>query len=399
MPQGPAIVRYMVASIALVCLIVAAWIGYHTWPREIDLLPYPHFPRVDLNQGRLVVRPYPEYVAAEIASFTDELLAYLHFEYLRSLALVDEAKLFLTVEEVRGKPVYRICLLVENDLLSAIPYLYELKAVRYVAGFEFLSWTAAHLARMRDETHFFDEVYHQPVRQKLESLGAAELQSSLARFLLFKSKTDPRIRRQVEPVPQVLSRMQAQQLAADMIAVAQFYEIPLDFFLGIGAMENNYMDVPGDLEHVVWKKRAEKGDIVLKRRRGRVLVRNYSIGMWQITRETLRFAHSLYLRDMQDYSALPARLQPPKILDLNHVSSPVLTTYAGLLFRNLLDRFEGNVEKAVAAYNGGSVNPNLQYAEQVTVIADYARRILEHAAARQAQALRDSRIRISRRSE
>ena len=60
-------------------------------------------------------------------------------------------------------------------------------------------------------------------------------------------------------------------------------------------MENNHLDVRGDLEHKVWKRHAEPGDIVLKRKRGSVLVLNYSIGVWQITRETLRSAPSLYI--------------------------------------------------------------------------------------------------------
>jgi hypothetical protein len=156
--------------------------------------------------------------------------------------------------------------------------------------------------------------------------------------------------------------------------------LPLDSFLGIGAMENNYMDVPGDLAHTVWKRRPQKGDIILRRRHGRVLVLNYSLGVWQITRETLRYAHALYCRDSRDYAALPAALRPPRQLDLDHVDPRTLTTYAGLLFRDLLDRFHGNVSLAVGAYNGGMQHPDLDYAAAVESVAAYARRILEHAA-------------------
>lgn len=37
-----------------------------------------------------------------------------------------------------------------------------------------------------------------------------------------------------------LSREHATEMAVDIIAVAKFYDLPLDIFLGIGAMENNY---------------------------------------------------------------------------------------------------------------------------------------------------------------
>ena len=34
----------------------------------------------------------------------------------------------------------------------------------------------------------------------------------------------------------------------------------------------------------------------------------------------------------------------------------------------------------MGAYNGGLGNPNLHYAEGVKMVADYARRVMEHAA-------------------
>jgi hypothetical protein len=178
-----------------------------------------------------------------------------------------------------------------------------------------------------------------------------------------------------------LTRTQATRLAADIIAVSKFYDIPIDLFLGVGAMENDYMNVPGDLDHTIWKRRADPGDIVLQRKGRRVLVVDYASGVWQITRHSLRYAHSLYLRDKRDYSELPERLRPPKRLDVNDVAPETLTTYAGLLLRDLLDRFEGDVTKAVGAYNGGVRNPNLKYAAGVEIVASYARRVISRAAA------------------
>jgi hypothetical protein len=110
-----------------------------------------------------------------------------------------------------------------------------------------------------------------------------------------------------------------------------------------------------------------------------VLVSDYSIGAWQISRETLRAAHQLYLKDKRGYEQLPPRLRPPRELDVNSVNREVLTTYAGLVLRDLLDRFDGNVEQAIGAYNGGARNPNPAYAASVKNVALYARRVLEHA--------------------
>jgi hypothetical protein len=109
-------------------------------------------------------------------------------------------------------------------------------------------------------------------------------------------------------------------------------------------------------------------------------VLNESSGVWQITRETLRFVHRLYLLDRRDYSELAEHLRPPKELDVMGLDHRVLTTYAGLLFRDLLDHFKGDMAKAVGAYNGGPGNPNARYEAGVRMVAEYARRIMEQAA-------------------
>lgn len=74
----------------------------------------------------------------------------------------------------------------------------------------------------------------------------------------------------------------------------------------------------------------------------------------------------------------------------------VLTTYAGLLLRELLDHFHGDVEKAVGAYNGGTARPNSQYAEGVSMVAAYAHRVLSTAAARKGIVVRETPLQVSR---
>ena len=77
----------------------------------------------------------------------------------------------------------------------------------------------------------------------------------------------------------------------------------------------------------------------------------------------------------------PNACGPPERLDVNDVAPEILTTYAGLLLRDLLDRFQGDVAKAAGAYNGGVRNPNLKYAAGVEMVASYARRVISRAAA------------------
>jgi hypothetical protein len=327
---------------------------------------------------------------AEVGRFDDELSAYLWFDYLRGRPDVEGSRVLLTVTEKERAPVYRIEVVLPNDALTAIPFLADLEAKRFIEEFDLVFTTPAQVEYRRDQTSVFVAAYRKPVAKKLETLPRKHLLSSTAHFLAFKSRTDPRMRGASESRPSSLSHEQSMELAADIVAVAEFYGLPLDVFLGIGAMENNYLSIRGDINHAIWKKKPAKDDIILKRRRHRVLVSDYSIGVWQITRETLRYAHALFLKDKRDYSQLPERLRPPKTLELDLTDSHVLTTYAGLLLRDLLDGFNGDVEKAVGAYNGGPGNPNLRYAAGVQAVAEYARNVLERVTAVNERAAEDT---------
>ena len=380
-------IRLLLRTLAIVCLLalvgVSAWIGFRTWPRQLTLSTKP-LPPVRFESGRMVAPLPTEILLAEVGQFDNELSAYLWFDYLRGRQRVDASQVLLVVTEKEDEaPLYRIQVVVPNDALTAIPYLAGLEAKGLIHGFELAFSSAAPLAYSRKQTDVFIAAYKRPVTTTLDSLTSKQLLSRIARFVAFKSLTDPRVRGWPGSDIAALGQQEATDFAADIIAVAKFYDLPLDVFLGIGAMENNYLSIRGDLTHSIWKRRAAKDDIILKRRKRRVLVSNYSVGVWQITRETLRYAHALYLRDKdkRHYAELPERLVPPDTLELDVTDSHVLTTYAGLLLRDLLDQFGGDVEKAVGAYNGGPRNPNPQYAAGVQMVASYARNVLERVSA------------------
>jgi len=368
-----------VAAFILVVIPACAWIVYRTWPRPLQLSAEPRFPAPAIRAGRLVLPCSPAVAAAEVATFNDQLEAFLRFEYLRGRDPESAPQVLLTATHTEKGPSYKIFILLENDLLTAIPRLTQLESRGLIPRYELITWSSKEFDYYRQQSQMFDSAYDVPTKQKLETLSSFQLLPALSQFLIFKSQTDVRVTQGSAPTPLPLTGEQAISLASDILLVANFYSLPLDYFLGVGAMENNYMDANGDLTHAVWKKRAQRGDIVLQRRRKRVLVSNYSIGTWQISRETLRYAHQLYLKDKRNYDSLPARLQPSRELDLNSFNDQVLTTYAGLLLRDLLDHFDGDVDKAIGAYNGGVRTPNPAYASGVKNVAEYARRVLEHA--------------------
>jgi hypothetical protein len=367
------------AALALSALALVSWSADRLWPRQMGVSAH-HRHLAPKVKGRNVALPFSSEVAcAEIASFDDQLEAFLRYEYLRGRDPDDASRIFLTAGHSGKRANYKIFMLVENDQLTAAPRLNRMESHGLINHYELVAWTRQDLAFAQQQSRMFENAYNLPTEQKLETLPSFQLLPALADFLVFKSQTDWRVVGQSTLAPQPLTHHQALRLASDILDVAHFYNLPLDYFLGVGAMENNYMDVNGDLTHTVWKKRAERGDIVLERDRKRVLVSDYSIGTWQISRETLRAAHQLYLKDKRSYDQLPPRLRPSRELDVNSVNSEVLTTYAGLVLRDLLDRFDGRVDQAIGAYNGGVRNPNPAYAAGVKNVALYARKVLEHA--------------------
>lgn len=384
-------------------LTAAATGGYFFWDfyrvkpikaQIVTLLPLWSWNDGSPSVSPVSATPGQAELIAEVEYFHDELLAYLSFDFLRSQKALGGRNVYLVPREEGPRVIYRLLVGAGNNWLNVYDEYARLKAEGLVRSWMVFQMAPQDLKRADAETRVFVAAYNKPVQAKLESLSPSELRKYARRFLLFKSRVDPRIRRQLEPRPQPITPEVADQLAADIIAVAEFYDLPLDVFLGIAAVENNYMDVRGDLEHGIWKRKAERGDIVLRRGKRGVYVLNYATGVWQITRETLRFAHRIYLEDVKkgtrDYSLLPERLMPQATLYLDEVNSHWLTLYAGVLMRYLIDYFEGDIEKAVGAYNGGVGRPNARYGEHVEAAATHARRVLEQAAALHGKAMEEA---------
>lgn len=375
------------------------WDFYRVKPIPVKIVTL--LPAWSWNDGAPSVSPVsatPGQAAlvAEVEYFHDELLAYLSFDFLRNRKALGGLPAYLVPREEGPRVVYRMLVGTGNNWLHVYDEFDRLKAEGLVKSWMVFQMAPEDAKRAAAETRVFVAAYNKPVQEKLESLSPSELREYARRFMLFKSRVDPRIRGRLEPRPVPISPKTADQLAADIIAVADFYDLPLDVFLGIAAVENNYMDVRGDREHGVWKRKAERGDIVLRRGKRGVYVLNFATGVWQITRETLRFAHRMYLEDRKrgtrDYSLLPERLVPPTTLYLDEVNSHWLTLYAGMLMRYLIDHFDGDVEMAVGAYNGGAGRPNTRYMEHVEAAATHARRVLEQAAALHGESVEEAEL-------
>lgn len=377
------VLRGAAALLVLAALVGAGWAAMRLRPQHLDPTIASGAPIVTLENGRIGLRVPAAALAAEVGTYSDELLAYLNSQYLWSRVTAEKngTEVILSQSAGGGAPTYHIFLVPRNDLLTAIPFLSTLEAEGYISHYRLHYWNDDELEYRQGASQVLEASYNLPAPVSFEAMDTGEMIGPLTRFILFKSRTDRRVRERIAPVPRLLSEAEARREAMDIVDVARFYHLPLDQFAGIAAQENNYLDADGDLTHAIWKRRAEPGDVVLKRRRGRVLVSDYSMGVWQITRESLRFAHMLYERDDRDYALLPARLRPSEDFRLDAKRPAVLTTYAGLLFRHLIDHFQGDVTLALGAYNGGCGNPQAGYSASVALAAASARRTVEQSMA------------------
>ncbi len=70
-------------ALLVVALVAGVLIGYRVWPRELRVTLQPRFPALAMEGNRLILAFSPDVASAKIATFNDQLEAFLHFEYLR----------------------------------------------------------------------------------------------------------------------------------------------------------------------------------------------------------------------------------------------------------------------------------------------------------------------------
>ena len=373
------------AAVALVlaALVGGGWAADRLWPWHPDPIVATATPIVTLNGDQVALRVPAAALTAEVGTYSEELPAYLNSQFLWSRVMQQHYGTEVVLSQSAGgeAPDYRIFLVLPKDLLTALPFLSTLVDEGCISRYQLAYWSASDLEYQQAASQVLEASYNLPAPMPFDALDERDMIGSLTHFILFKSRTDVRVRERIGPALAAPTVADARRQAGDIIDVARFYHLPLDQFAGIAAQENNYLNVDGDLKHAIWKRRADPGDVVLGRRRGRVLVSDYSMGEWQISRESMRFAHLLYMRDDRDYALLPARLRPSGDFRADAARPDVLTTYAGLLFRHLIDHFEGDIAMALGAYNGGCGDPQPAYSASVAVAAASARRTVEESTA------------------
>lgn len=201
----PVLVWGVAAAVVAPVIGLGIWVLRHSPPRP-EAPAARDLPVVRVDGGVTKVEVQLGTLLGEVGEYDDELTAYLRFEYLRGLKQVAAGNvLMVSKEEVQGEPKYRLYILLPNDLLAGGAYLGGLEADRYIERFRLEVAAEAQVNEWKKQTELFYEAYNKPVQEKLLSLPASYLTTAVGRFILFKVKTDRRVREQIEPVPPALS--------------------------------------------------------------------------------------------------------------------------------------------------------------------------------------------------
>jgi hypothetical protein len=330
---------HWIVSAELLLAITVAFAYYYYWPQPLLLPRTPILQSISESNGQTVVYWPGRVFVCKVGEFDNALSAYLMFDYLRSQDLLRGRQVLLRTNGAAGERPYSIWVHLPDDVLAGVQELSALNDNHLTPVLEDSWITKRDFDDDLRQTNSFVQAYNSPGFSKLDEISSIELQQYIRQFISFKASVDPRTWDKNQAPLSLPSLEEADGLAADIVEVAGFFDLPVDLLLGIGAMENNFLSAPGDLNNAVWKKDVGRDDIVLRRRGRRAWVLNSSMGTWQITRQSLRYAHELFLCDKRDYSKLPIQLQPTEQLDMNFLSSHVLTTYAALLLRDLVEYF------------------------------------------------------------
>ena len=117
------LLRYTLCLAAgLLAFAACGYTDYRLWPLDLPPSAHPRMPATAMKDKRLVVPFTIAVPAAEIATFNDQMEAFLRFEYLRGREAReghDTSHMYLTATNTKKGPQYKIFLVTDNDLLVA----------------------------------------------------------------------------------------------------------------------------------------------------------------------------------------------------------------------------------------------------------------------------------------
>lgn len=216
--------RFPIVCVAIVLSALIAGGLYRLWPRTIKIASGQLRLLWSLREGRQQITMPGRTLVGFLGPYDNELFAWLMFDFARNDQVLAGRDLMLIVNDDK-RSSYSIALRCSGNLPDCLDEIVRLRA-RGIGGM--LSWsflTPATVAHFNEETQVFVRAYSGPVQNDFRHLSAGKRASYVSHFLRFKAATDKRVLGDSALAP--LSSEKASLLAADIIAVADFYDLPL----------------------------------------------------------------------------------------------------------------------------------------------------------------------------
>src|SRR5437773_12165534 len=153
------LLRYTLCLAAgLAAFAACGYTDYRLWPLDLPASAHPRVPMTAVANQQLVLPFTPGVPVAEVASFNDQLEAFLRFEYLRgreARAGHDTSHMLLTAVNTPKGPRYKIFVVTENDLLTAVPQVASLEGRNLISHYEFYTWLQKDYPYYQQQSHMF----------------------------------------------------------------------------------------------------------------------------------------------------------------------------------------------------------------------------------------------------
>jgi hypothetical protein len=162
----------------------------------------------------------------------------MYQHYKSSTPLLDD-ELLLRYAAKKDTVEYQVLLVLTDDFVASVNRVTQLHSARNVEEFDWSLLPQRSLTGLRNQTTLFNSAYSLPVRRKMEDLSKQNCVYCYAG--LFVSHLRPA--RGSESALSQFHRSLHQATPSVLLATLSLwrsYDLPLEYLIGIGAMENNY---------------------------------------------------------------------------------------------------------------------------------------------------------------
>jgi hypothetical protein len=173
--------HYLTASLLVLLAFLGCSLEYLAW--RFRIVPFPStgdrksLPIPWMENGVIHLSMPNGNLLALIGVYSDELTAYLRFQYLQGLEDLAGSTILITNKETATGPQYRLYVILKNDLFPQNQKLASLQISGYISGYRFFSPPRFRIEQWMNQTRLFESAYDRPVRKRLLQLPRKELTS------------------------------------------------------------------------------------------------------------------------------------------------------------------------------------------------------------------------------